>query len=401
MLAKDEDTARIFLAKQADGSWGVPAHGALVVQKDLGRTLRALAKDGAKAFYSGAIAKLLAADMQRRGGLVTAADLAQYHVIERAPLLGSFRGLAVATAPPPSAGGHIVLTLLNALETFPAGTSRNDVELLHTYIEVSKRAFADRLLFGDPAFTRDWTPVLTTKERTQRLLALIPPRASSDVLPGEASEARRERPSASPDGGMNTTHLCAVDAEGNAVSMTTTVNYWFGAGIVARGTGVVWNDEMDDFAPGVGVANAWELPGSEANAIGPGRIPLSSMSPTIVFAGPDVSSPVRLVIGAPGGARIPMQVIQATYAHLALGEDVLTALALPKLHEQWMPDVVAYERFALDPATLAALRARGHVFAEETDHHRWGNGTAIAIDPVTHLRTGAADPRGDGAAIAQ
>lgn len=203
-----------------------------------------------------------------------------------------------------------------------------------------------------------------------------------------------------PAEGANTTHLCAMDAEGNAVSLTTTINFWFGAGIVAKGTGVVWNDEMDDFSIGAGALNAWQLEGSEANAPGPGRIPLSSMAPTIVFqAGLD--SPVRMVVGAPGGPRIPMQVAAAIYAHLGAGQDVQAALASPKIHAPWSPDVLQYERYALDRATQAALRKLGYVLEEEPDHRRWGNGTAISVDPATGVRMGASDPRGAGSAAAE
>lgn len=401
-LAQDPEAASIFMVRGKAGAWEPPAFGAIVKQPELAQTLRAIAKGGAKAFYEGEIAQLLVADMQRRGGLITLQDLAAYKVRERKPLVGAYRGHAIVTAPPPSAGGHIVLSLLAAAESMPKETPRNDPAFLHRYLEMARHAYADRVLFGDPAFTPDPTPQLTNPERLRALIASFPARAAKSVAPGEGTAlVKAAHTPAPPDGGPNTTHLSVVDAEGNAVAMTTTVNFWFGAGLVAKGTGVVWNDEMDDFSIGAGVANAWQLEGSEANQVAPGKIPLSSMSPTIALETTDLASKVRLVIGAPGGARIPMQVAAALHAHLGYGLDVQAALTTPKLHHQWSPDVVSFERFALDPLTQEALRKLGYTLDEETDPRKWGNGTAVAVNPVSGLRTGATDPRGAGAAIAE
>ncbi len=399
-LARDPEAAGIFLVPGRNGGFDVPPWGHRIVQKDLGRTLEAISRHGMKAFYGGEIADRLAADMKRRGGLVTADDLAAYRVRHREPLVGSYRGHTIATAPPPSAGGHIVLSLLAAVEGFPPTVPRNDASRLAAYVAASRQVYADRVLFGDPAFVPDPTPQLTRKDRLQALVQSLPVKAAEKVVPGAGSPLAREE-GAPADEGHNTTHLSVVDAEGNAVAMTTTVNYWFGAAIVAAGTGVLWNDQMDDFATSAGAANAWSLVGSSANAVAPGKIPLSSMSPTLVFAGESTADPLELVIGAPGGPRIPMQVAQAIDARLTWNEDVAAALALPRIHHQWMPDSLFCERFALDPATMRLLEQAGYRIEEETEHRRWGNGMAIAIDPVTGLRTGAADPRGIGTAAAE
>ncbi len=402
VLRADPEASRIFLIPGAKGAPAqVPPLGHVLVQSDLAETLRAIADDGARPFYTGSIAHKLAADMKRRGGILDLADLAAYRVRDREPLIGSYLGHAVATAPPPSAGGEVLLTTLNVLETLPAHTPWNDPHALHLYIETLKRAYADRVLFGDPAFIDVPVAPLVSKERAARLVAGIGFDASpaTAVAPAEGT-ALQQAPEDARGGadGPDTTHLSTIDADGNAVSLTTTVNYGFGAGIVAAGTGVLWNDEMDDFAIAPGVPNAYGVAGSEANAVAPGKIPLSSMTPTIVFAGPGVDSPVRLVVGSPGGPRIPTTVIQAIRNHLAYGADVEQAITLGRVHHQHLPDTTFYEPYTLDAATLGLLRLRGHRLQESS---RWSNATVIAVDPETGLRTGAADPRGSGSAIAQ
>ncbi|HWV38745.1 MAG TPA: gamma-glutamyltransferase [Vulgatibacter sp.] len=394
LLRADPEAARIFLV---DGD--VPPLGHRLVQEDLAATLRAISTDGAEAFYEGAIARKLAADMRERGGILTAEDLAAYRTRIRGPLIGSFRGLAVATAPPPSAGGEVLLMALNVMETLPRETPWREPSALHVYIETLKRAFADRALIGDPAFVDVPLAPLVAKDRAARVRAAIgwaatpseeiPPGEGTSLAPAEAQPATE---------GPDTTHLSTIDAEGNAVSLTTTVNYAFGAGIVAKGTGVLWNDEMDDFAIAPGVPNAYGVAGSEANAVAPGKVPLSSMTPTIVFDGPDTDAPVRVVVGSPGGPRIPTTVLQAILAHVDHGANAQKAITLGRIHHQHLPDVVYYEPFALDAATVGLLRLRGHRLVESSP---WSNATIITVDPETGVRTGAADPRGTGAAIAQ
>ena len=341
LLAADPEAARIFLVKGPTG-WEAPPLGHRLVQKDLAETLTALAKQGPAPFYEGGIARKLAADMKSRGGLVTAEDLAGYRVRDRAPLTGTYRGRLVASSPPPSAGGQVVLTLLNALESLPPGTPFRDEPALHRYVEASKRAFADRALLGDPSFVPDPTPALVRKERAAKLVASIGARAtpSASVPPGAFADVAPAAAPLAPTGSTHTTHLSIVDEAGNAVALTTTVNYSWGAGIVAGGTGVLWNDQMDDFAAAAGASNTYGLVGSRANEVAPGKVPLSSMSPTMVFEGPSASSPLRLVIGSPGGPRIPTTVAQAIVAHLAHGADVARAIALGRVNHQHLPDTV-------------------------------------------------------------
>jgi gamma-glutamyltranspeptidase/glutathione hydrolase len=399
-LSHDEATATLFLRRDTSGVWAAPAWGSVLVQKDLARTLKAIAKQGARGFYGGDVAGALEADMRARGGLVTRADLASYRPVWREPLLGTFRGHALATAPLPSAGGHLVLSMLEASENAPPATPRNELALLTDRLHASRQAYADRVLLGDPAFIMG--DVLGPLRKPGRMSAILNADriAHTPATPGRGTPLD-SRPGDAGHEGENTTHLCVVDADGHAVSLTTTVNYFFGAAVVATGTGVLWNDEMDDFAVAPGAANAWELPGAPANRIAPGKRPLSSMAPTIVFEGADVSTPVRLVVGAPGGARIPVQVAETIDAHLRLGEDVASALATRRLMHPWTPDVVLFEQGALDPSTREALTSKGFRLQEDAEHRRWGNASAIAVDPVTGLRTGAADPRGVGTALAQ
>ncbi len=405
VLRADADANRIFLAKNPRSDLGLtPPLGYRIVQPELAATLRALAEDGAAAFYTGEIATRLVADMEARHGLIRIEDLAAYQVRTRAPLLGSYLGYTVATAPPPSAGGTNLLTILNVMEAGHA-LPWHSPNALHLYIEACKRAFADRALIGDPAFTPDLSARLTAKDRGELLARLIAydhtATKAADVPPGQGAHL----PLASVGRGgsiavesPDTTHLSVVDQDGNAVALTTTLNYSFGAGVVARGTGVLLNDHMDDFAMAPGVPNTYGVVGTHANAIAPGKVPVSSMTPTLVFAGLSTRAPIRLVVGSPGGPRIPTTVAQIILNHLGHGADIDTAIAAGRVHHQHLPDVVRVERFALEHATLQALRKLGHTLEELPP---WSNANAIAIDPDTGLRTGAADPRGIGVALAQ
>lgn len=413
LLRRDPEAVRILMVDGPDGPVPPPL-GQLFRQKDLAKTLRAIRDQGAEVFYRGTVARALAADMKNRGGIITLEDLKSYRVRQRPPLVGSYRGLAVASAPPPSSGGQILLTILGVMETLPVTTPWRSPDWLHRYIEASKHAFADRVLLGDPDFVPSvpvLLPALVAKTRTRALAEGIGSKAKAphEVSPGQGAvlpagagmgkgvrSHRLETPKVVE--GDQTAHLCAVDRDGNAVSMTTTVNYVWGSGIFARGTGVLWNDEMDDFAVAPGVANAYGIVGSEANAVAPGKVPLSSMSPTLVFSGPKTTDPVLLVIGSPGGSRIPTTVAQAISHHLDYGADIQTALSIGRVHHQHLPDQVFVEAFGLEPATIEALLRRGH---EINVGGHWSNATAISIDPKTGVRTGAADPRGLGTAAAQ
>lgn len=399
VLRQDTEAKRVLLF---DGD--VPPIGHILKQPDLAATLRAIARDGADTFYRGAIAKLLIADIEARGGIITADDLASYRVRERTPLVGSFRGHAIISSPPPSSGGTILLTLLNVLETLPSDLPWRDPTALHVYLEGSKRAFADRALLGDPDFVTyvpKLVPQLIAKDRAALLRLLMEGAApASEVPPGQGAQLPLEARQA--DAGArdvpHTTHLSVVDADGNAVALTSTVNYGFGAAIMAKGTGVIWNDQMDDFAVAVGVPNAYGIVGSQANAVAPGKVPLSSMAPTFVLSGPMADSPIWLVLGSPGGSRIPTTVAQAIWHLVDHKADVEQAITLGRVHHQHLPDVVRVEPFALDAATADALRALGY---ELTTQERWSNATIVAVDPTTSLRSGAADPRGIGTAAAE
>jgi gamma-glutamyltranspeptidase/glutathione hydrolase len=394
LLRQDPEASRIFL----QGS-DPPPLGTRLTQPDLAATLAALSRDGADAFYRGEVAARLVADMRERGGILTAQDLADYRVRTGAPLLGSFRGRAVASSPPPSSGGQILLTILNAMERLPAERPWREIDALHTYIEISKRAFADRQLLGDPAqvgYVRDLIPGLIAKDRAALLLQVMDARASdpATIPAGQGAQVpwQATRTEPAPEG-AHTTHFCVLDEVGNAVSLTSTINYVFGSGVVARGTGVLWNDEMDDFATAPGVPNAYGIVGSLANRVAPGKVPLSSMAPTLVFEGRSPAAPVVMVVGSPGGSRIPTTVAQAMLAYFDHGMPIDQALAAGRLHQQHLPAVVYLERHAIDDATRLALEARGHLFEEQDP---WSNATAIVVE--RGMAFGAADPRAVGSA---
>jgi len=380
-LRADPAAAREFLP---GGEPPVP--GSRLARPELARTLRALGKDP-EAFYRGPLARRIAAAVQARGGVLDAEDLARYRTRERTPLQGSYRGHRVITMPPPSAGGALVLGLLGALEPEdPRQGGYRPERFLHVEIEAQKRLFARRgAVFGDPdqvAGVRAAAEEMTTPAWAARLRAGIGERAST------ADEVR-----AAEEKG-DTSHLSVVDGEGNAVALTTTVNFLFGACLVVPGTGILLNDEMDDFDTAPGVANAYGLVGRGPNAIAPGKIPLSSMSPTFVFA-PD--GRLELAVGAAGGARIPTAVAQAILAFVDDGMPLDRALAAPRLHHQLAPAAVQVEANGLEAATAQALAARGHTFTYSDE--RWPNANAAGVLP-SGLRAAAADPRYQGAAAA-
>lgn len=384
-LSADPEARRIFTVKDlADPTRrAAPQPGDRLVQPELAQTLHAIGEKGDAPFYSGAIGRRIAATVQEGGGLLALEDLKAYKVREREPLEGSYRGWRVATMPPPSSGGAIVLGLLQTLEGFDprAGGYRPEL-FLHAMIEAEKHLFARRELMGDPDFSPWVTPLI--KETTSKEYA-----ASVRAQIGERAEPSGEipRPRESPE----TTHLSVIDAEGNAVALTTTVNYVFGSCVVAKGTGVLLNDQMDDFSVAPGVANAYGVRGGRANAPGPGKVPLSSMAPTLLF---DPEGRLRLAIGSPGGSTIPTTVAQAIVHFVDDGMGVDEAIAAPRLHHQLYPEVVRVDRNGLEAATQRALEGRGHVFKPVDP---WGNAQGVAIDPKTGLREAASDPRGDGA----
>lgn len=360
-----------------------PEVGATLVQADLASTLQAISQQGDAGFHEGPVAEKLVAAVQAAGGLVTAEDLKGYRPVWRTPIQGAYRGYTVWSMPPPSSGGVHLVQMLAFLSGFDlAKTGRGRAATVHPMIEAMKLAYADRSrLLGDPDFVEVPVERLTSVKYAEEQRARFRP---DRALPVSEVEGARE-----PE---HTSHFSIVDGDGNAVACTQTVNLGFGSGLIAEGTGVVLNDEMDDFAAAPGVPNAFGLVGNEANAVAARKRPLSSMTPTIVTR----DGKVRLVAGSPGGSRIITTVLQVVINVLDHGMDVAAAVKAPRIHHQWTPEDVLLEPDALDASQRTALTALGHKVVVST----FGtNVQAIAVDPKTGRLTGASDPRGEGAAV--
>ncbi|MBE4747652.1 gamma-glutamyltransferase [Corallococcus sp. ZKHCc1 1396] len=406
-LRQDPEAARIFLVKDAQGAFGVPPVGHLLKQPDLARTLGLIAKGGAKAFYSGPVAQAMVKSVKDAGGVLTQEDLTAYKTRKATPLETTYRGHRILTMPPPSAGGLAVVQVLGMLQQLrPQGVPYRDPDSLHLYVEAVRRAYVDRAKYlGDPAFVQVPLERLTSPGHIADLAGSIDPKkatASASLLApvtgGPASTLRRDGGPLTPEPEKkNTTHISVIDKDGNAVALTTTVNYSFGSCLVGKGTGVLLNDEMDDFAAQPGVPNAYGLVTGEPNAIQPGKVPLSSMSPTLVFAREDPKR-VMMAVGSPGGSTIPTTVIQAITNVVDQGMDVTRAVGAGRLHHQYLPDELWVDRWGLEPATLATLEARGHKIRRL---EAWGDAEAVYSDPRTNLRYSSSDPRNEGAALGQ
>lgn len=359
----------------------------LLVQSDLAQTLRRVANDP-QDFYRGSTAAAIARDMQANGGLITMKDLQNYRPIWRDPVCGNFRVYRVCSMPPPSSGGVHLLQMLNLVGTTDLQKlGWHSPDALHLLVEAMRIAYADRAEYlGDPDFVKVPIQALISpayaKLRRQEI-DLQKARSSQQVNPGTRTQLQTKE-------SHDTSHLSVVDAAGNAVSLTFTINLGFGAGVVASGTGIVLNNEMDDFAIAPGVPNAFGLVGGDANAIAPGKTPLSSMTPTIVTE----DNQLRLVAGAPGGSTIITTVLQVVLNVLVYEMNAQKAIAAPRLHHQWLPDRLMVERWGFDALTLSDLQRRGHQIQERES---WGNGNAI-VRTRTGLLEGAADPRGEGSA---
>jgi gamma-glutamyltranspeptidase/glutathione hydrolase len=358
------------------------------VQKDLAQTLRGIAASGPKAFYGGAVGTAIARTVAERGGVMTRADLAGYRPAHRDALEGSYRGRKIITFPLPSSGGIVVLQALAMLERFDMAASGPGSSLtLHRIIEAERRAFADRSRFlGDPAFVdAPVAKLLDPAYLAARSASIQDDRASSStaILPGEPGKE-----------GLNTLHLSTADARGGVVALSTTLNSWFGAAIVAPGTGVLLNNEMDDFSLAAGVANQWNLLGEKANAVGPNKRPLSSMSPTIVESATPGERPL-LVLGSRGGPTIISSVLQTILHVIDDGWNIQEAVDAPRIHHQWMPDAVKIEPHALSKDVAAALEARGHKLETRAP---MGSITGIGLDAQGRY-TGATDPRDEPVAL--
>ncbi len=330
---------------------GVPYEaGDILRQEDLAAVLMRIAEEGPDGFYKGQTARLIAAEMVRGGGLVDEASLAAYKPVVREPVRGTYRGYELITMPPPSSGGVHIVQMLNILEQFPVGElGFGSADNLHLLAEAARLAYADRSKhLGDPDFYDVPVAWLTSKEYARELAATIDMRSarkSQDVMPGVAP-----RPE-SPD----TTHFSVIDADGNVVSNTTTLNFSFGSAISVPGAGFLLNNEMDDFVSKPGVPNAFGLLGGDANAIEAGKRPLSSMSPTIVLA----DGEAWFATGSPGGSRIITTVLQMIVNMIDHGMNIAEATIAPRVHHQWYPDLLQLES-GFSPDTIRLLRDKGH-----------------------------------------
>lgn len=360
-----------------------PTPGTRLRQPDLAATLDTLARQGAAGFYRGELAARLIAGVRAGGGNWARADLANYKIIERAPLHGDYRGLHITTVAPPSSGGVVLLEMLNMLSGYDLATL-DVVTRTHVQIEAMRRAYRDRAAYlGDPDFVTMPLPMLLSRDYAAGLRASIrldhaTPSAS---LPGAVN--------AEP-AGHDTTHFSIIDREGNWVAATLSINYPFGSGFVAPGTGVLLNDEMDDFSAKPGTPNAYGLVGAEANAIAPGKRPLSSMTPTFVSGPHGVA-----ILGTPGGSRIISMVLLGVL-DVAADKSAQQCVAEPRFHHQFLPDVVEYEPNAFDPALVTGLEKLGHHLKALTEPY--GNMQMVYWNKKLKRVTAASDPRGSGSA---
>lgn len=378
-LAKWPSSVKIF--SRPDGTSLQP--GDRLMQSDLATTLEEISAHGPTGFYDGPVAEKLVAGIRGAGGIITRDDLKAYQPVVRTPMRGTYRGLDIVSMPLPSSGGTVLIETLNILEGYKMREmGAGSVDALHVSIEAMKRAYADRARYlGDPAFVNAPTFQLIGKDYAAKQ------RATIDLA---KATPWSEAAAAAPREGSNTTHYSVVDKSGNAVSNTYTLNFSYGLGLVADDTGVLLNNELDDFTAAPGASNAYGLVGFEANLPGPGKRPLSSMSPTIVLKN---GKPV-LVTGSPGGSRIISAVLQVLINSIDFDMNVAAAVSAPRLHHQWLPDEVRVER-GFSEATLAALRERGHRVIEPL-----GQTSANSIAVTSDGLLGAADPRTRGAEAA-
>lgn len=392
-LSKFPESKRVF---QRNGN--LYQQGEVLKQPELARTLERIANNP-KDFYSGSLAKELAAAIQRGGGLITEKDLRDYEVKEREPIHGTYRGYEVFSAPPPSSGGVALIEALNILEGWDMHKlGARSAESVHLTAEAFRRAMMDRADFlGDPDFNKIPVAQLTDKKYASAWRETIDPEkatVSKDMKRPEFGDLDRMAAAHAPALGYessNTTHYSVVDQAGNAVSVTTTLNDTLGSKVMAEGLGFLLNDEMDDFAAKQGVPNAYGLIQGPANSIEGGKRPLSAMTPTIVVK----DGKLAYVLGSPGGPKIITTVANILMGVVDYGLDIQQAVAAPRFHHQWLPDSIAMEKVGFSPDTEKALSNLGHKL-DFRDY--WSDGECIAIDPKTGERLGAPDPRNNGAA---
>ncbi len=402
-LAEFPESRRVF---QRNGDFYKP--GEIFRQPDLARTLERIAAKPDD-FYHGSLARELAAAMQKGGGLITADDLAHYEVKEREPVRGTYRGYEVISAPPPSSGGTVLIESLNILEGFDLGKMADRSAMsIHYTTEAFRRAFFDRAEFmGDPDFAKIPVAQLIDKRYAAAWQETIDPAhatPSKDLKrPAVFSQleqyAAGHPPVMAPHESNHTTHYSVMDADGNAVSVTTTINDWFGSRVTADGLGFLLNDEMDDFSSKPGVPNGNGLLQGDVNAIGPGKRPLSSMTPTIVVR----DGKTVMVLGSPGSSKIITTVANVLMGVVDYGMNIQEAVNAPRFHNQWMPDVLNVEQW-FSPDTLNLLRHMGYN-VEIGLHYGtnvasyWSDAECIAVDARTGERLGASDGRSSGKAV--
>jgi gamma-glutamyltranspeptidase/glutathione hydrolase len=378
-LARFPSTASILLK---DGGKPLEA-GDRLIQSDLADTLKAIASQGPRAFYEGTTAKLIADAVRRAGGIMTVGDMANYKALERPVVRGTYRGRTIVSMPPPSSGGVHLIEMLNILEGYDLRHLGRGDEALHYFIEAMKRAYTDRAVFmGDPDSIKIPQAGLISKKYAEVLRSGITAKATpaDDIHPGKPDEHE----------GQNTTHFSVIDRDGNAVSNTYTLNFSYGMGMIADGTGVLLNNELDDFTAKAGASNAYGLVGFAANLPGPNKRPLSSMTPTIVLQ----DGKPLLVTGSPGGSRIITAVLQIVTNVLDFQMPIADAVSAPRLHQQWQPEETLVEP-GFTPDVLVALQARGHIIAPT----RPGT-SANSIEVSADGYVGAADPRTRGSLAA-
>ena len=363
-LAKDEAAAKIFLKAE-----GKPyAAGEKLVQPDLAAVLSSIADKGPDAFYKGMPADAITKASQAKGGILAKEDFEQYAVRELKPVECSYRGYDIISSPPPSSGGVIICEILNVLEDYPLSfLGYGSAETVHLMVEAMRHAYVDRnAALGDPDFVENPMSTLLDKSYAKAIRAKIDPYksgTSADLKPLGAKES------------VETTHYSIIDDEGNAVAVTYTLNGSFGAGVVAPGTGILLNNEMDDFTSKPGVPNLYGLVQGEANAIAPKKTPLSSMSPTIVTK----DGKPFMVIGSPGGSRIITITLEAILNVIDFGMDISQAVNAPRIHHQWQPDKIYLEPYTLSPDTIRALIAMGHTLDDGSGPPQWGQAAGILV----------------------
>lgn len=379
---KFESTKKIFTK---DGI--AYSEGDLFIQTDLATTLERIKNDGTDGFYTGKTAELIVNQINQQGGYITLEDLINYKPIERPAIITDYRGYKVITMGPPSGGGVSLLQMLNILENYSFKKDEwGSSSYYHHLIESMKYSFADRSKYvGDPDFYDVPVKWLLSKEYAQEISNKIEDEAapSSEILPAEPVNFSESE---------ETTHYSIVDKYGNAVSTTTTINSSFGSKVVVEGAGFLLNNEMDDFSSKPGEPNQFGLIGSEANKIEPGKRMLSSMSPTIILQ----DEKPFMVIGTPGGSTISTVVLQVILNVLDFGMDIQQAIDMPRIHHQWLPDEINYEKFGLSLDVIRSLQSKGHIFGTT---RILGRCEGIVVDIENEILLGATDPRGYGAAI--